>query len=183
MWTVRKPEPRCWTCLALIIAMLVMAACRGGDSIPEVSVRAELVGGAPVEVAATGVRDAEGGTLYHGVRVTWRGSEPVRLDDVRFSHHVQEEDGHLVTAGRGCGANWDSASNEVFIACTMDLRLIELRPGETHEYPVSVYPSIGRLRLTGGTYVTEEEIAWWRAGDLGDTPQGRFTVRLTYEVR
>jgi hypothetical protein len=168
---------------ASLYLVLVIAACGGDDTTPEVSVLAEVVGSAPVDVSSTEVLRSEGGQLRHGVRVTWRGNEPARLDDARFSQNTSQGDGTLITAGRGCGANWDGQSREVNIVCTADLLLIEMHPGEMHEYPVVVYPRMGPLRLTAGTYVSEQDIAWWRPAGISTTPQGSFTIRLTYDVR
>ena len=148
----------------------------------EVTLRAEVVEpGTPVSVEATAVDNADRGLLKHGVQVEWRGSEPARLDDARFGHHVESNGGDLVTAGRGCGVSWDADARSVQHICTADLQLIDLRPGQIHEYPVWIHPSVGPLRLGRGTYVVEEVIAWSRVTDPA-TPAGRFTVRLTYEV-
>lgn len=169
------------TCLFVVLTV----AC-GGDNgeTPSVSVRAEVVeADAPVAVEATAVRETEEGLLAHGVRVTWQGDEAARLDDARFTHHATAGDSDLVTAGRGCGAQWDDGAGQLLQACTADLQLIDLRPGETHEYPVRVYREVGPLRLEAGTYVVDEVIGWRPVNENppGDV-QGRFIVRLTYEA-
>jgi hypothetical protein len=126
----------------------------------EVSVRAEVVeAGASGAVEATAIR-RQNQVLVHGVRVTWRGQEAVRLDDARFTHHVQGERGDLVTAGRGCGADWDAQAGRVTHICTADLRIVDLRPGGSYEYPIRVHPEVGPLRLAPGTYVVDEVIRW-----------------------
>src|SRR5690606_13409224 len=84
------------------------------------------------------------------------------------------------TAGRGCGAEWDADRQQVTHFCTADLQLIEVGPGDTHEYPVRVYPEVGPLQLTPGTYVVEQTVDWWRPSSQANRSQ--FTIRLTYEV-
>jgi hypothetical protein len=185
--------PRIALITAAALAALFAAACaRGGGATPgpdSVTVRAEVLeADAPVDVETTAVRAGQGGTFAHEVRVTWRGEEGARLDDARFAHHVEAGGGHLVIAGRGCGANWDAERREVMLVCTADLRLIVLEPGETHDYPVVVYPEVESLRLRPGTYVVEEVVHWWQPDDTGVAPidtsyEGVFTIRLTYEVQ
>ncbi len=146
----------------------------------DISVAATIVeAGAPVSVISTPVTLADG-RYSHGVRVTWRGTGTVMLDDARFGHQVTAVDGSgdLVTAGRGCAPNWSEGEDEVFIVCTADLQLIELDPGETHQYPVTITPSIGPKQLEPGTYVVDEPISWQPQTGTG----GQFTVRLTYTV-
>ena len=138
---------------------------------------------APVDVEVTDL-DRDGDELQHGVHVTWQGDQTVRLDDARFAHHVAEDSSDLITLGRGCGANWDEASEEVFLACTADLQLILVAPGETHEYSVRIPYEVGPLRLRPGRYVVEEPIHWWQQDDISAQPgaEGEFTLRLTYDV-
>jgi len=147
----------------------------------DLEVRAAVVeANAPVSVAVTPLTN-ESGVWAHGVRFTWNGTGSVMLDDARFTHHVDSTTGlgDLITAGRGCAPNWDTTTQEVFTACTADLQLIELSPGETHEYPVRVYTDFEALRASPGTYVVEETIGWEPSG--GGTRQ-EVTVRLTYTV-
>jgi hypothetical protein len=169
--------------LSIVLLVISLVACGDDEEeMFEVSVLAEVVElGAPIEVQATDVRPDERGLLIHGVRVQWRGGEPARLDDARFTHHIESSDGDLVTSGRGCGADWDPETRRVVHICTADLQLIDLLPGETHEYPVRIHPEVGPLRLERGNYIVEEVIAWSPLPE--PTPRGRFTVRLTYEVR
>lgn len=145
------------------------------------SVHASVVdSSAPVSVQATPVEESDG-ELAHGVRVTWNGDAEVRLDDARFTHHVSAASGggDLVTAGRGCGANWSEATGQVEHFCTDDLQFIDLAPGETHEYPVTIVPDLEGLSLEPGTYTVEETIGWMPLdGGTGE----EFTVRLTYIV-
>lgn len=157
----------------------------------DVSVNVELIANeAPVNVAVTQPKEGEQGWspfgLVHEVRVTSHADQPIRIDDARFAHEIREGDGVLVTAGRGCGANWDEDTNGIFIACQDDLQIIRLEQGEMHPYPVTVYTEVGPERLLPGTYVVEESINWWIAGDdpfkTGGEPEGTFTVRLTYIV-
>ena len=146
----------------------------------DISVTATVLeSGAPVSVGTTPVTMADG-RYSHGVRVTWNGTGTATLDDARFTHQVVAEDGtgDLITTGRGCGANWNESSGEVFIACTADLQIIELDPGEAHQYPVTITPSIGPKQLEPGTYIVDEPIAWQPASGTG----GQFTIRLTYTV-
>jgi hypothetical protein len=180
--------------LFVSIAGALAFACGGGDDGEPgmFVVRVEAAGaGAPVSVEATGIREAEGGLLAHEVRVTWNGDGDAILDDARFTHHARGQGGgDLVLAGRGCGADWDAERGEVTHPCTADLRVVRLAPGETHAYPVFVYPAVGPLRLDRTrTYVVEEVIRWWDAsGSEGPAPPegdpaGQFTVRLTYGPR
>lgn len=165
-------------------AMLVLAGC--GDSEPplRVTVRAEVIDNTvPVMAASTDLFSSEDGRMRHGVQVQIAccGALAVQLDDARFTHHVEAGDGHLVTAGRGCSAEWDENNRRVQHVCTADLQVIELQPGESNEYTVTLYPRVGPLRLQPGVYVVEQPIGWRPAA--GDGPGGRFTVRLTYGVR
>jgi hypothetical protein len=178
-----------------VSALLVLAACGEDDpgavdSPDRVRVRAELIDapeGFSVEVSP--VEDANGG-LRHEVSVTWDGEGEVVLDDARFGHHVDDPagDGALVTSGRGCGAEWDEENRHVLHICTADLQIIALQPGETHNYPVVIYPEVGPLRLLAGTYVIDEEIAWWRSNGepiaaQGQEPEGALVLRLSYDVQ
>ncbi|MPZ98627.1 MAG: hypothetical protein GEU80_04660 [Dehalococcoidia bacterium] len=173
--------------LAAFVAMLpairaLPVAAQASPSL-DIAVEAEVIeAGAPMSVeATTPVRDADG-LWSHGVVVTWNDSQPAMLDDTRFTHHVSAEagDGDLVTSGRGCGAEWNDEQDEVLHFCTLDLQLIEVGPGEAHEYPVRVYPEVGPLALEPGTYVLEQAVQWWRQGAEQDPDE--FTIRLTYEV-
>jgi hypothetical protein len=165
------------------VAFSLVFACGGDRGAVQVSVSAVIIEpAAPVTVRATNVSETDDGLLQHGVLVEWRGSTGGRLDDARFAHQVEGPRGDLVTAGRGCGADWDARQRQVVHLCTADFQIIDLQPGETHEYPVRIYPRIGPLRLARGTYVLNEVISWWRPDDY-DRPAGRFTVRLTYEVK
>jgi hypothetical protein len=178
--------------LALVAATLLLAACDddgngngGSTDVERITVTAEVVQpAAPVTVEATEVGPITDGEASHGVRVTWNGDGPARIDDARFTHHVEEAGGHLITAGRGCGASWDEQSNEIMHPCQDDLQIIELSPGDTHEYPVVVHLEVGDLALAPGTYVIEEPIAWWSppTDDPRDAPAEQFTIRLTYTV-
>ena len=120
----------------------------------------------------------------HGVNVTWRGADAARLDDARFVNRIEGESGTLVTLGRGCGYSVDESTGELMFPCTADLQLIVLQPGETHEYPVSIPPKVGSVRLGPGTYVVDEVIHWYEPADFAAQPaaEGQFTVRLTYDV-
>ena len=137
-----------------------------------------------VEVEATEVVLNENGEFALGVRVTWAGAQTARLDDVRFAHHVESDGGDLITIGRGCGANWDDEAEELFLACTADLQLILLEPGETHEYPIRIPVKVGPLDLAPGTYAVDEPIHWWlqESIEAPATAEGEFTIRLTYDV-
>jgi hypothetical protein len=173
----------------VILAALLLVACDEDDvppAPPEVSVRAEIVNGdAPFTASATAVRETPDGPMAHEVRLAWDGDDPVMLDDARFTHHVEGDDGDLVIAGRGCGAHWQD--DRVVHVCTDDLQIIEVAPGEAHDYPVRIHQEIGPLSLAPGTYVVEEVIGWWYADedDFGGRPngiEGELTIRLTYEV-
>ena len=168
--------------------LLAVAGCGGDEDDGPflLTVHAEVVEqDAPVEVAATAAGPGrEDGWFEHEVRVTWRGEGPAGLDDARFVHRVEGEDGDLITLGRGCGWSYDEQSEELVFPCTADLQLITIEPGQTHAYRVSLPSELESFRLRAGTYVVEEMIAWWQPPDLGAGPvaEGRFTVRLTYEV-
>ncbi len=170
-------------------AALFLAACDEEDvppPPPEITVRAEVVNGAaPVTTSATPVRETPEGEFAHEVRVEWDGDEAVILEDARFSHHVSNG-GDLVIAGRGCGAEWEDELDQVVHPCTDDLQIIEVGPGEAHDYPVRIHPEVGPLQLEPGTYVVEEIIRWRFAEDDVVSPaeqaDGEFTIRLTYEV-
>jgi hypothetical protein len=172
---------------AVLLAALLVVACGGGDDggVSRVTVRAEVVeADAPASVDVSAVSENDRGEFEHEVRVTWNGAQTARLADARFAHHVESDGGSLVTLGRGCGASQDEASDELFIACTADLQLILVQPGETHVYTVRVPREVGDVRLRRGTYVVEEPIHWWQQATIEAEPtaEGEFTVRLTYEV-
>src|SRR5690606_25196985 len=77
----------------------------------DISVRADVVDGwLPIYVSATEVSEGDGGLPSHGVRMSWYGGGPVFFEDARFTHHVAGESGDLVTAGRGCGPEWDDVT-------------------------------------------------------------------------
>ena len=180
--------------LALVLAGAVVlgAACddAGGAEPVVISVVAEaVVPGIPVTVSATepGAPDDEG-RRGHSVSVRWDGDERIVLDDSRFTHHVEVGDGHLVTAGRGCGAQWSEEDDDVIQACTDDLQIIRLEPGESHVYPVVIYPEVGPLRLEPGTYTFDEPVRYWDTsvqdgeGFPNGDATGTLTVRVTYVV-
>ena len=171
----------------LFLALLFATACDSEDEPPRISVRAEVVeADAPVEVETTAVGPGrEEGWFEHEVRVTWRGEGAAGLDDTRFVHRVEGEDGDLITLGRGCGWSYDEPSEELVFPCTADFQIIMLEPGEAHEYPVELPTELESFRIGRGTFLVDEEIAWWVQEEPGAEPtaEGRFTVRLTYEVR
>ncbi len=173
------------------VALLALAAACGDDndsaSITSVEVQVEVLeADAPVSVEATDVSPVEGGEVQHGVRVTWQGEERATLDDARFTHHEQSTtgEGDLITVGRGCSAAWDEEPGRAIQICTDDLQIIELDPGDTHEYPVTVVFEVGPLALVPGTYVVDEVIGWSHGTleEPSDLPAQSFTVRLTYTV-
>lgn len=176
--------------LGVTVGGLVLAAALAGSvnaqeaddsaSAFDITVSAAIVeSGVPATVTTTSVTTNAEGQPSHGVRVTWNGASAVTLEDARFTHHVTVGAGDLVTAGRGCGADWNAESSEVMSVCTADLQLIDLAPGEAHEYPMRIYPEVGPLALAPGTYVVDETIGW--VPGAGGTQQD-FTLRLTYTV-
>ena len=149
----------------------------------DITVTATVIGAnAPIEAAGTAVTPVDG-RYAHGVVVTWNGSADAVLGDERFTHHVTAlgSAGDLVTAGRGCGADWSEADAQVIHICTADYQVVEVSPGDSHEYPVTIYPVVGPLTLQAGTYVVDQAVAWWAPG--ADGQQQQATVRLTYQVR
>jgi hypothetical protein len=131
-----------------------------------------------VDVLLGPLEPAGDGSLQHEIFVEWLGVSRAILDDARFTHHVAGDPaGDLVLAGRGCGADWDEATEMVVHICTQDLLLIELEPGESHPYPIRIHSEVGPLQLTPGQYTVEETIGWEQDGE-----QGEFTLTLTYDV-
>ncbi len=171
---------------------LVLAACNGSDDADpgelEVTAMATVLeGGVPVSATSTQVRDEGDGVLAHEIQLTWDGDITVTVDDARFAHVIEgDEGGHIVTAGRGCGAEYDEDQADALIACTDDLQLIQLTPGGTHEYPVRAHVDLGELAMVPGRYVADETIEWFESDDpeqpVADGEEGVFTIRLTYEV-
>jgi hypothetical protein len=192
MYSISRRQLQPVAIVGLVVSVLAFGACGndGGAVDPgdlTISVAAELVeADAPASVEATPLRDAGEGRLAHEVRVTWEADRPAILDDARFTHWVEEGAGHLVLAGRGCGPDWDDASQQVVHLCTRDLRLVWLEPGKSHDYPVVVYPQVGPLQLARGTHIVDEVVRWAYADDplSADlaTPDGEFTIRLSYTV-
>lgn len=137
---------------------------------------------APIDVEATAVAAVTGG-YAHGVVVTWNGAADAVLGDERFTHHVSAlgGDGDLVTAGRGCGADWAEAEQEVVHICTLDFQTVAVSPGDSHEYPLNIHPVVGPLTLEAGTYTLDQAITWWAPG--AEENQEQATVRLTYQVQ
>jgi hypothetical protein len=138
----------------------------------------------PVIVDVSAIR-LETGLLRHEVRVLWDGDGPAVLSDARFTHRVVGEEGELLISGRGCGWHWSEEEEEFAGVCTDDLQIIEVEPGEVHDYPVAIHPEVGPARFGFGIYVVEEAISWGHRGDgeFPDSPDdGTFTIRLTYEV-
>jgi hypothetical protein len=173
---------------ALVLTpLLSLAACGDDDSGPtRITVHAEVLEpGAPVEVAASEASLRDDSWFEHRVSVTWRGDKPAILDDARFVHRVEGDGGEFITLGRGCGFSVDEQSGELLFPCTADLQIIALDPGETHDYPVSLPPKIESFRMGRGTFVVDEVIQWRQPAFRGEESrsEGRFTVRLTYEVR
>ncbi|MCC7366222.1 MAG: hypothetical protein IT303_17830 [Dehalococcoidia bacterium] len=181
--------------LAPMLAITLMLSSCGGDDNDDkpteltVTVEAEILEpGATAHAEPGAFTTTADGHLAHELRVSWAGEAAVVFEDARFVHHVEQGDGHLVLAGRGCGAQWDDERDLVLQACTADLQLIRVEPGRDHAYPLMVFPEVGPLRLRAGTYVVEEAIDWWDSPvdspfALPDTPTGTFTIRLTYTVR
>lgn len=149
----------------------------------DITVTATILGAsAPIDADATAVTTNQG-NYTHGVVVTWNGSADVVLDDERFTQHVSAQvgAGDLVIAGRGCGADWSDAEAQVTHICTADYQVVEVSPGESHEYPVTIYPVVGPLLLEPGTYVIDQVVNWWTPG--AEAQQEQATVRLTYQVQ
>jgi hypothetical protein len=171
----------------MLVSLLLFAACGDDNGSPtQVTVRAEVIeADAPVEVEASPISLGDNAWFEHQVRVTWRGDLPAILDDARFVRRVEGDDGELIILGRGCGFSIDETSGELLFPCTADLQIIALNPGETHEYPVSLPSEIGSFRIARGTFAVDEVIAWRQLATRGGETrsEGRFTVRLTYEVR
>jgi len=149
----------------------------------------------PVSAEVTSVSENERGDFEHGVRVTWRGAQTARLDDTRFTGEMitgrlsstsTNDTGKMIMVGRGCDASWDAESELISFACTADLQLILLEPGQSHDYPVRIPKKIGPLVvLEPGTYVFDQTIHWWlqEGIDAQPTAEGEFTIRLRYEVQ
>lgn len=149
-----------------------------------VTVTASVVeASAPVTVEASPVTANAQGRGTHTVSVTWDGQTAAQLDDARFTHDAAADtgEGHLVIAGRGCGADWNEETEQVSHICILDFQQIVLQPGETHEYPVTIHPEVGPLALAPGTYTIEETIEWWPPNAELSARQS-FTVRLDYTV-
>lgn len=172
--------------LATVFALLALGCMGNGRDLRVTGVRAfVLESAATVEVEATTLHRPARDRLEHEVLVTWRGTEPVMLADARFTHVVTRPgDGALVITGRGCEPHWDSQREQVTFACTDDLQLITLEPGDTHAYPVTVYTSLGSLTMEDGRYRVDQPIAWSTGGaTLQPEPDAEaFTVRLGYKV-
>jgi len=169
----------------MLAAVSSLAACNDEDAPLEITLGADVLGqGPPVIVEASPINETEMG-FEHEVRVVWQGEQTARLDDTRFTHHIESDDGDLITIGRGCGANWDEDTEEVFLACTADLQLIFVEPGDGHAYRIAIPREVGPLRLSPGTYVVEENIHWWQQDEVNAEPtdEGEFTIRLTYKVK
>lgn len=184
---------RRWLVVGVVaFGMLAMACDSSSTGTPDETVNVTV----SAEVIATDLRvivattpivqiDTADGPLSHEVVVTWDGDEPIVLDDARFTHHIEGDHGDLVTAGRGCGVQWEG---ELLQACTADLQIIRLEPGEQHAYPVQIHAEVGPLTLGPGTYVLEETISYWTGDSIGENgipsgeADGSFVIRLTYEV-
>lgn len=181
--------------LALATLGALVTACDSEDArVDTVSVSVQVAAtDIPITATVSEPEQDDRGLWAHSVTVQWDGAGTIVLEDARFTHHVQGTseggDGDLVTAGRGCGAEWSDSENRVVQACTADLQIIRLGTGETHAYPVRIYPEVGPLTLSPGTYVVEEEIPYWTpstsdgpaSGREGD-PDGTFVLRLEYVV-
>lgn len=171
---------------ATLVALLALGCTGDGRDLRVTGVRAFIVeSGATVEVEATSLRRPARDRLEHEVLVTWRGAEPVILADARFTQvAIGPGDGALVLSGRGCEPHWDDDQQQVTFACTDDLQLITLEPGDTHAYPVTVYTSLGSLTMEDGRYRVDQRIAWSTGGAnlQANTDAEGFTVRLGYKV-
>jgi hypothetical protein len=177
--------------LLILTSVAAMAvACGDDDTDPgdlTITVVAEpLETDAPVTVEATGIDATGRDTFAHQVRVSWDGDGEALLEDARFTHHVEGNgNAHLIIAGRGCGTALFNGDTVGF-HCTDDLQVIRLKPGETHHYPVTVFPEVETLRLRPGVFVADERIRWLLSDDpnrvMPDPPDGEFTIRLTYTV-
>lgn len=181
------------THLALVVAVSLVACgtpsdgTAGGEPPPSpgaASVTAEIVG-EPEGDFTVGSSEI-GADGHHEVLLTWNGPGTITLDDARFTHHVEGDNGDLFIAGRGCGWNWWEPQEEAGSVCTADLMIIEVASGDTHAFPVTLTEEVGPLRLGPGTYVAEERVAWWEDADTSDLPDaqpdGTVAIRLTYEV-
>ena len=167
-----------------LATVFTLAACNDENAPLQVGLSVEVLGqDTPVSATGSPIVETENG-FEHEVRVVWQGDQTVRLDDTRFTHHIESDGGDLITIGRGCGANWDEDTEEVFLACTADLQLIFVEPGDGHAYRIAIPHEVGPLRLSPGTYVVEEKIHWWQQDEVAAEPtkEGDFTIRLTYEV-
>lgn len=182
----------------LLLLGVVASACAGDDAGSgsggnasddiDITVSAEIVeADVSASVEASEIETGDYGRLTHEVRLTWEGESPASFSDARFTHIVEgDTDGALVTAGRGCDAQWDEERNDVLHMCNGDLRIVWLEPGDTHEYPVHIRTEVGPRELTPGTYVVDEPIRWAHSDEamqpLAESEEQQFTVRLTYVV-
>ena len=153
-----------------------------------VTAEAELVDASATPPFTVAVTDPgilfEGGTFDH--QVTFTGTDgDVVLDDPRFSGVLTEGDGQLVITGRGCGPTL--SEDEVQIACTDDLQLVEVADGEDTTTDLTLHTadeSVGDTPVADGTYVLDQPVRW-SVGTAADDPSfddGQVTVRITYTV-
>lgn len=126
----------------------------------------------------------EGGTFDMQVRFTGTDGDVV-LDDPRFSAVLQDGDGQLVVAGPGCSPVPDG--DDVAIACTEELNLVEVTEGGTTAIDVQIHTDdeeVGETPVTDGTYVLDQPVRW-SVGTAADDPtftDGEVTVRITWTV-
>jgi hypothetical protein len=187
------------------VMLLMLTAC---SREPAIEVAAEIVeAAAPVSVEIRTTPNVRG----HHVLITWRGNEAVVLGGAPFLHfvsadgmnrvsasasvlgpgraYVPHQPGALYTSGYDCGWAWEPQEGQPYAHCWAVPPSGRLEPGDAHAYLVRMSSGgPAPAELAAGTYVIDEIIEWWFAGEsatsIPDTERdGAFTVRLTYEVR
>lgn len=169
------------------LLMLAAVACGGEPRSFNVTIEAALGGASPlrISVPAGSVRIERGGTTEHSL--DFETTQPLVLDDIRWTFSAVRGRAVFATAGHGCGPSIDPDSGGIQFACTEDYRYLVVEPGKPLTETITVHGGIEGRPVATGRFTFRQPITWWLftgdqlepRGDKG----GEIVVILTYDVR
>lgn len=173
--------------LAVIALAVAAAACGAEGRLLDVAIDTKLDSVAPFQVRTSRALVAleRGSTTDHAL--VFESTQPVVLDDIRWTFASTRGARVFATAGHGCGPSIDTDSGAVQFACTEEYRYLVVKPGEPLTETITLYGGIDGGPVATGRFVFRQPITWWHASGDALAPQGEkggeVTVTLTYDVR